>query len=397
MSLPAYPYTLPDNYASRTNRVLVGKTTDEVALYDLHLRDAVEPVEDLGLLRGQGRVTTQSTAGDIARLILGFIPVVGDAVDGLEQLYNAAVGKQVDPVIAVLSAAGLALDLGTGGTGDVAGLLKGAYRGSLLLAKQGGGVIAMVIKDEVGRLTTGRISPRLFIDTLKPRFGKLIQFGSVPGCGLLGKNCIPQYDRLAKALQGKFGLQGRQALTKTDELLDDVRYRELNLDQKSRLDDLEASVTCLRALPSGGVSTQANICPRNVIKDSVGRVTQVDAVLDKAYLNGGTAPTKAARDWTRKYGAGNDDAGHILARILGGPGGLKSENIVPILSRLNRGGLSQLEQRIAGWVSAGDAVSVNIKLKYADPAYPNRPSEIEFVITRNGVTSSPITYSNPTR
>ncbi len=138
LNLETYPYTLPEDYQSRTNRILIGKNLDEVGLYDQNLRDALEPSLDPNGLSPQSGVGAQSTSGEIARLILGFIPIIGDSVDLLEQLYNRASGRGVDPVIAFLAGAGLALDVTTGGVGDVTAGVKAAYRISLAISRQGG-------------------------------------------------------------------------------------------------------------------------------------------------------------------------------------------------------------------------------------------------------------------
>jgi hypothetical protein len=162
LNLEAYPYTLPEDYPSRTNRILIGKNLDEVGLYDQNLRDAIETGLELS---GQG-LRAQSSAGEIARLILGFVPVIGDSVDLLEQLYNRASGRGVDPVIAFLAGAGLALDVATGGAGDITAGLKGVYR----FSKSSAGFFALQIRTTVTGLITGRARPSVALSTLRAQF-----------------------------------------------------------------------------------------------------------------------------------------------------------------------------------------------------------------------------------
>lgn len=74
-----------------------------------------------------------------------------------------------------------------------------------------------------------------------------------------------------------------------------------------------------------------------------------------------------------------------MAKVLGGPGGLKANNIVPVLGRINRGEMQALEKEIAKNLRAGKTVSVKVELKYNDPGYPNRPSSIVYEVTTDGV------------
>ncbi|GIW27578.1 MAG: hypothetical protein KatS3mg070_0941 [Meiothermus sp.] len=146
-------------------------------------------------------------------------------MDGLEQLYNAATGRQVDPVLAVLSAAGLALDLGTGGVGDVTAGVKAAYRVSLAISRQGGGLVALVIREQFVQFTRGRLSPQALVDGLRQRFGRVVEIVRAPGCrfGPLGLGCVVLYDKTATAVRARESLQPDTALRKVDVGLGDAR------------------------------------------------------------------------------------------------------------------------------------------------------------------------------
>ena len=140
----------------------------------------------------------------------------------------------------------------------------------------------------------------------------------------------------------------------------------------------------------------ANVCPFWTVKDGNGRVTDVVANLDKAFINGGTKPTTASQNWTAANGLPSDDPGHILARVLGGPGGIRSDNIVPIDITLNRGALSSLEKQLASRVSKnGDNVSVHIQLVYGNATLPNRPTQIVYNYSINNGPWVSKPFTNP--
>lgn len=145
----AYPYTIPADYLTRTNRIFLGKDGTEQTKYDDNLKDV---------------------PGNVATLVIGFIPILGDSVDLLTQVYNTAVGKEVDAVMATLATAGLVLDITTGGIGDVTAGLKGVYR----ISRSFGGFFADLLKQSVEELFTGR-SVRQVLDELAVRFGTMAQ------------------------------------------------------------------------------------------------------------------------------------------------------------------------------------------------------------------------------
>lgn len=258
LNLPTYPYRLPAEYVSRTNRILVGQNLNQVALYDQNLRDAIEPSLDPSGLSLQ-RVQAQSTSGEIARLILGFIPIVGDAVDGLEQLYNAATSRQVDPVLAVLSAAGLALDLGTGGLGDVTAGVKFAYRVSLSLTSRGG-VVAAVIRAEFVRFSSGRVSPRALVGALHQRFVRIVDLARARGCGgfALSNACLTRYDRIATVVRSQQGLDSTAALNKVDTTLGSVRSKTSFV--PFQFSYTKVALTCTRRAAGQNVTIQSVFC-----------------------------------------------------------------------------------------------------------------------------------------
>jgi Tol biopolymer transport system component len=200
-ALPAYAYTLPAEFDTTTNKIKLGTASTEI--YDNNLKDV---------------------PGNVARFVIGFIPIIGDSVDLIEQAFNAAVGDDVDPVLTGFAMVGLALDLGTGGVGDLTSIFKGSYRLSLQLAEQGvGGVLASFMRSQMENLITGTSTVRQLFDILKERLKGLADLAKAgSGCGLFGARCWGNYDNVAKIVKGTDGLDDVAALGKLDDTLDDI-------------------------------------------------------------------------------------------------------------------------------------------------------------------------------
>jgi PKD repeat protein len=380
-ALPAYAYTLPADFDTTTNKIKLGTNTTEP--YDNNFKDV---------------------PGNVATFVIGFIPILGDSVDLLTQVYNTAVGKEVDPVLATLATGGLILDITTGGIGDLTSIFKGGYRLSLQLAEQGiGGVLSAVIKEQAQNLLTGAITAKQFIETLAERLKSVVDIALTPGCAPLGLGCLGSYDTVGNFYKAEQNLSPADALKKLDADMKDPLYDDLNINSRDRINDLELSASCLLQFPSsivaGDIAAQAravpkNLCPTNPpkvdfpdpLKPTKKRITEASATLDKTYIGGGTNPTKAARDWTKANGNTTDDAGHLLAFSLGGAGGIKADNIVPIDLTLNRGQIAQLEKSIATDLTAGKTVTLKVELKYPTSGKIFRPNEIIYTITTNGVS-----------
>ncbi|GIW28725.1 MAG: hypothetical protein KatS3mg070_2088 [Meiothermus sp.] len=69
-------------------------------------------------------------------------------------------------MIAFLAGAGLALDVTTGGAGDITAGLKGVYR----FSKSSAGFFALQIRTTVTGLITGRARPSVALSTLRAQF-----------------------------------------------------------------------------------------------------------------------------------------------------------------------------------------------------------------------------------
>ena len=80
------------------------------------------------------------------------------------------------------------------------------------------------------------------------------------------------------------------------------------------------------------------------------RVVEIQANLSEVYLGKGTEVTKAGKQFTKILGRISDDAGHVIARRLGGSGGPNMDNLFPQLPNVNRGEFLQWENRIVTYV-----------------------------------------------
>jgi PKD repeat protein len=233
---------------------------------------------------------------------------------------------------------------------------------------------------------------------LETAFGKV-----VTGIGECGPDCADRVEAAFKVYTDEQLLDAKTVLGKVNTDFQNPKYTALNLSSFERIEDIEASVYCIARGFVSGVSAslgteraravKKNLCPTSVTK--VGDlVTRVTATLDPLKINGGTTPSGAAKREVAAAGAGLDDSGHILAYVLGGAGGLRSDNIVPMLFSLNRGKISQLEQYLARKLPTTSIV-LTVDLEYLDAAYPKRPSTITYSWTENGVAQTPKSFPNP--
>gem|GEM_PF-2428923 len=99
-------------------------------------------------------------------------------------------------------------------------------------------------------------------------------------------------------------------------------------------------------------------------RDSLNRITSVATVLSKGNIGMGTRVTAAGRRLCCK-GLTGYDSGHLIARILGGRGGASANNLVPILTKVNRGEMARFESGIRNWLQKGVQVEVKIRVNYS--------------------------------
>jgi hypothetical protein len=126
--------------------------------------------------------------------------------------------------------------------------------------------------------------------------------------------------------------------------------------------------------------------------DALGRLKSRTARVTLADIDSGTNTTGAARRYVRAIGNANDDAGHLIGRLLGGPGGARSGNIFPQNPHVNRGAFAQFESDLADVVRQGNDVTLRVKLVYYGSA--TRPDKVIYQARWGGRTQIVEEFSN---
>ncbi|PNO71486.1 hypothetical protein MC70_011400 [Serratia marcescens] len=111
-----------------------------------------------------------------------------------------------------------------------------------------------------------------------------------------------------------------------------------------------------------------------------GAILSAKATVTPADLKTGTAVNTSARDAARAMGYQTDDAGHILAKVLGGQGG--KGNVFPQLPGVNRGQYRTFEDSVRKFVNKQGAVDIEWTFKYANGG--TRPTSIQYDVFQNG-------------
>ncbi|MBV4544448.1 RHS repeat-associated core domain-containing protein, partial [Pseudomonas vlassakiae] len=118
----------------------------------------------------------------------------------------------------------------------------------------------------------------------------------------------------------------------------------------------------------------------NVTRGAAGQPLRATATITKNDLKTGTATNQSSRAWARMMGNSDDDAGHIIGKLLGGSGG--KEGVFPQLSKVNRGLFRDFEKQIAKDVFDNGPVDVELVFKYG--AGGTRPTKVIYNVFRNG-------------
>jgi len=127
-----------------------------------------------------------------------------------------------------------------------------------------------------------------------------------------------------------------------------------------------------------------NFCLHRIFPDKLGRVRSAVAHVTLADLGSGSATNAATRRAARALGHSTDDAGHLIGKLLGGPGGKNSGNFFAQNPHINRGQFAQLEQRVAAFVRNGDDVWIRVTPQYAGNS--TRASGVLYQVRVNGQT-----------
>lgn len=406
--------------------------------------------------------------GSVVSIAVSFVPVMGDSIDLLIQGYSYATTRKVDPVATTLATLGLAMDLGTG-VADVTTPLKAVYKGSKGSGREvikamvedfrklppqtstatafnrmkATGALFWELKADLhagipaldqalklsyqakGNWLTALDALSTSYTNLKPAFNPYMSgmgkiktakygiFGHSAGEAIAkcGDECVIMAGDISDYISSNLNKSNIDSIRFIESKITAPVFKDINPSYK--IPDINSSLQCIVEFSKNKLSSLARKssiprgqkCPLTIVKDTAGRVTSLNASVDAIHLNGGTNPTKAAREYTKKYGSSlastPDDAGHILAYILGGPGGLSADNIVPMLYSMNRGALSSFEKELKDLVLGGSNLTIKVDLQYLEPAFPMRPSKIIYNVieTKANGTSRSLTrtFLNPTK
>jgi hypothetical protein len=161
------------------------------------------------------------------------------------------------------------------------------------------------------------------------------------------------------------------------------------IDFKGLLHNLESHQQHVFRVGSLGTLVH-NFCLHRIYNDARGRVHAAVAHITQKDLRTGTATNAATRAASRALGTG--DAGHLISRLLGGPGGAGARNFFPQLPKTNRGKFAQFEKDVARLVDAGNDVWIRVSLRYKGNS--TRPYEVLYQVRVNGSTVLTRTFSN---
>ena len=113
---------------------------------------------------------------------------------------------------------------------------------------------------------------------------------------------------------------------------------------------------------------------------SLGEVRSASVVLKRSYLGKGKATNKGNRDYARGLGKCDDDAGHILGKLLGGS--RSNQNMFPQLRKINRGAYRDFERKVHNIIDKDGKALLKWKFEYANGG--TRPTGIVYEVFQRG-------------
>jgi RHS repeat-associated protein len=122
------------------------------------------------------------------------------------------------------------------------------------------------------------------------------------------------------------------------------------------------------------------------------RLQRIQANLAKKYLRTGTGTTVGTRKYVRSRGFANDDAGHPIARRLGGPGHM-NDYIFPQVPRINRGIFRMFEGEVAELVEKHGFAQVTLEFFYKGKSA--RPYKIVYTANFTKTKTTFSSYKKP--
>jgi hypothetical protein len=197
------------------------------------------------------------TLENIARVVVGAVPILGGAIDCGEQYYNLFAGRDVDLVTAMFGCLGMALDAGTFAVASLAGgvVTSGLERGFLLTIKAINGI--------------SKGSKSFFSTQLNKLFYKYFVDRSID-ISAFKEELLELYDGFASFLRR----EGAKAIHSADELLDTLSRLPCSIFGESL------------------VNPQSDVCnPKNIMKfvkkmgERAGDISRVtgEAMVDDLY------------------------------------------------------------------------------------------------------------------
>ena len=118
----------------------------------------------------------------------------------------------------------------------------------------------------------------------------------------------------------------------------------------------------------------------SVTRGGGGQPLKATATITPKDLGTGTATNASSRAWARLLGNSDDDAGHIIGKLLGGSGG--KNGVFPQLKGINRGQFRDFESAVANAVKKKGAVDVELNFIYGNGG--TRPTSITYDVYRQG-------------
>jgi hypothetical protein len=105
-------------------------------------------------------------------------------------------------------------------------------------------------------------------------------------------------------------------------------------------------------------------------------VSSVSIDISYIDLGTGTEPGRAVEKYARNLGVDTDDAGHILAKNLGGLA--EPINIFPQLPHINRGSYRMFEENIYNYLSGNNLTIASLKWTFEYNKNETRPAFITY-------------------
>jgi len=131
-------------------------------------------------------------------------------------------------------------------------------------------------------------------------------------------------------------------------------------------------------------------CP-TLTTDQNGRVVSATASVSPQDINTGTGTNASSRNYVRELGNSDDDAGHILAKALGGQGG--KGNVFPQDSKINRGDYRLFEKQIKEEVlMTGKTADLEWRFQYNNGG--TRPTGVVYDVYMDGNLKHSKVFSN---